>query len=122
MVSHDLLQSYAPVICIHCSPPTRMGRDSDFSLFQSPGINPALWGQADGNKPTLSPILHYRKTHRGKFPNVLTLAFPWHWGDNQKVLALHHSPAIPPLSPYVGGAWIQMTGALTVQLIVFYSS
>ena len=29
-------------------PPTGMGGDSDF--FQSPGISPALWGQADGNK------------------------------------------------------------------------
>ena len=30
---------------------------------------------------------------------------------NQKVLALQYSPAIPLLSPLVGEAWIQMTGA-----------
>ena len=39
--------------------PTGMGGDSDFSLFR------VLWGQADGNNPTLSPALHYRKSHRG---------------------------------------------------------
>ena len=35
--------------------------------FHRPGISPALWGQADGNNPTLSPALHYRKSHRGSF-------------------------------------------------------
>ena len=70
--------------------PTGMGGDSDFSLFR------VLWGQADGNNPTLSPALHYRKFHRGKCPNVKTPAVPRYCGDNQKVLALHHSP---PLSP-----------------------
>ena len=48
----------------------------------------------------------------GRFPNVITPALPRHCEDNQKVLALHHSLAIPPLSPKVGVPWIQMTGAL----------
>ena len=64
--------------------PTGMGGDSDFSLFR------VLLGQADGNNPTLSPALHYRKSHRGKCPNVKTPAVPRYCGDNQKVLALHH--------------------------------
>ena len=85
------------IVLMHQSfvPPTGMGGD-----FQRPSISPTLWGQADGNNPTLSPPpLHHRKSNEGKCPNVITLAFPWHCGDNQKVLALHHSPAIPPLSP-----------------------
>ena len=62
-------------------------------------ISPALWGQAEGNNPTLNPALHYRKSQRGRCPNVITPPLPWHCGDNQKVLALHQSLAIPPLSP-----------------------
>ena len=54
-------------------PPTGMGGDSDF-IFQSPGISPALWGQANGNNPTLSPVLHYRRYHEGRFPNVIAPA------------------------------------------------
>ena len=61
--------------------PTGMGGDSDFSLFR------VLWGQADGNNPTLSPALNYRKSHRGKCPNVKTPAVPRYCGDNRKVLA-----------------------------------
>ena len=38
--------------------------------FQSPGLSPALGGQADGNITALSPTLHNRKSHRGKIPNV----------------------------------------------------
>ena len=54
--------------------PTGMGGDSDFSLFR------VLWGQAEGNNPTLSPALHYRKSHRGKCPNVKTPAVPRYCG------------------------------------------
>ena len=57
--------------------------------FQSPGISPALWGQADGNDPALW----------GKCPNVITPALPRHCVDNQKVIALHLSPAIQRLAP-----------------------
>ena len=67
--------------------------------FQSPDIGHALWGQADGNNPTLSPALQYRKSQRGRCPNVITSALPRHCGDNQKVLALHHSLAIPQMAP-----------------------
>ena len=84
--------------------------------FQSPCISPTLWGHAYGNNSTLSPALHYRISHQGKCPNVITPALPWHCRDNQKVLALHHSRAIPPLSPKVWGGcvWIQMTCELVV--------
>ena len=67
--------------------------------FQSPCTSFARWGQYDGDNPTLSPTLHYRKSHWGKCPNVITLTLPRHCGDNQKVLVLHHSLAIPRLSP-----------------------
>ena len=80
-----------------------MGEDNDFLLFQSPGISPALRGQADGYNPALSPTLHNRKFHRGKVPNVKAPAIPRHCGDNQKVITLHLSLAIPRLSPYGGG-------------------
>ena len=65
--------------------------------FHSPGISPALRGQADGYNPALNPTLHNRKFHRGKVPNVKAPAIPRHCGDNQKVIALHLSPAIPRL-------------------------
>ena len=68
-----------------------------------------MWGQADGYNPALSPTLHNRKFHRGKVPNVKAPAIPRHCGDNQKVIALHLSPAIPVGG---GGMWIQVTGAL----------
>ena len=67
--------------------------------FQSPGISPVLWEQADGNNPSLSPALHYRQSHRDECLNVITPTLLRHFKDDQKVLALHHSPAIPPLSP-----------------------
>ena len=94
-------------------PRTGMGRDSDFH-FSEPWYNPTLWGKYHGNNPTLSPAQHYSKSHLGKCPNAITPALTW---DNQKLLALHHSSAIPPLCPLVGGgggggAWIQMTGVL----------
>ena len=38
-------------------------------------ISSALWGQADDNNPTLSPTLHYRKSHRGRCPNAITPHF-----------------------------------------------
>ena len=38
-----------PVICIHCPPPTYRGWAGIMIFtFQSPGINSALWGQAEG--------------------------------------------------------------------------
>ena len=77
---------------------TGMGGDSDFH-FSEPWYKPRPVGTIDGNNPTLSPAIHYRKSHRGKCPNVITPALPWHCGGDQKVLALHHSPPIPPLSP-----------------------
>ena len=70
--------------------------------FQSPGISPALWGQADGNDPALRSILHNRKSQQGKCPNVITPTLPRHYGDNQKVIVQHLTPAIPRLSSYVG--------------------
>ena len=42
----------------------------------------------------LAPALHYRKSHWAKCSNGITPALPRHCGDNQKVLVLHHSPAI----------------------------
>ena len=71
--------------------------------FQSPGINPALWGQADGNNLALCPTLHNRKSHRGKCPYVIAPTLLLLWGDHQKVIALHLSLAIPRLSRLVGG-------------------
>ena len=62
--------------------------------FQSPGISPALWGQAYGYNHALSPTLHKRKSHRGKVPIVKPLAIPSHCGNNQIVMALHLSLAI----------------------------
>ena len=67
--------------------------------FQSPGLSPALWGQAEGNNPALCPILHNRKSKQGKCPNVITPTLPRHCGDNQKVIVQHLTPAIPRLSP-----------------------
>ena len=37
--------------------------------FQSPGISPALWGQADGNNPAVCPTLRNRKSQQGMCPN-----------------------------------------------------
>ena len=65
------------------------------TTFQSPGISPALWGQADGYNPALSPTLYNRKSHRDKGPNVKPLAIPKHCGDNQKVIAMHLSLTTP---------------------------
>ena len=79
-------------------PPTGKGEDNDFT-FQSPGISPALWGQADDNNPSLSPALHNRKSHLVKFLNVITPALPRLCADNQKVIILHLSPAIQQLFP-----------------------
>ena len=67
--------------------------------FQSPGISPALRGQADGYNPSLCPTLHNRKSQQGKCPNVITPTLPRHCGDNQKVIVQHLKPAIPRLSP-----------------------
>ena len=71
--------------------------------FQSPGISHALWGQAGGIKPALCLTLHNRKSQQGKCLNVTTPSLPRHCSDNQKVIALHLTPAIPRLSPLVGG-------------------
>ena len=91
---------YAPVICIHCPPPHLRGWAGIISFtFQSPGISPALWGQADGNSPALYPTLHNRKSQHGKCPNVITPTLPRHFGDNQNVIVQHLTPAIPRLSP-----------------------
>ena len=64
-------------------------------IFQSPGISPALLGQADGNNPALCPTLHNRKSQQDKCPNVITPTLPRHCGDNQKVIVQHLTPAIP---------------------------
>ena len=50
----------------------------------------------------LAPPYTNRKSHRGKGPNVKTPAIPRYCGDNQKVIALHLSPAI--YTPVGGGA------------------
>ena len=59
--------------------------------FQSPGISPDLWGQADGNNPALCPTLHNRKSQQGKCPIVITPTLPPHFGNNQKVIVRHAS-------------------------------
>ena len=89
---------HAPVICIHCSPHLRGWAVIMIFTFQSPGISPALWGQANGNNPALFPTLHNRKSQQGKCPNVIRP----HCGDNQIVIVQHLTPAIPRLSPWVG--------------------
>ena len=84
-------------------PPTGM---AGVVTFQRPGRSAALWGQADGNNPTLSPGL--QQISPGKCLKVITPSLLPHCGDNQIILALH-STAIP-----VGRgerAWIQMNGA-----------
>ena len=107
---------YALVICIHCSPSYGDGGIVT-SHFYSPGISPTRWGQANGNNPTLSPALHYRKSHQGKCPNVNPPTPHTHFSGTavtiKKVFALRHSPAIPPY-PHRWGPWIQMTGALAI--------
>ena len=55
---------------------------TDFFTLQSPGISPALRGNADGYSAALSPTLHNRKSHRGKVPNVKAQAIPRHCGSN----------------------------------------
>ena len=94
-LQYFLIRIMHPSFVSTAPPPTEM---AGIVTFQSPGISPALWGQADGNNPTLSPALHYRKSHRGKCLNFITPALLRHCGDNQKVLALNHSLAIPLLS------------------------
>ena len=90
---------YAPVICIHCSPHLRGWAGIMIFTFQSPGISPALWGQADGNNPAICQTLHNRKSKQGKCPNVITPTLPRHCRDNQKVIVQHPTPAIPRLYP-----------------------
>ena len=77
-----------------------------FSI-RSPGNSPTVWGQADGNNPALRPTLRNRRPHQSKGSNDKPPTPPWNCGDNQKVIALHLSSAIPWLSP-----WMHMTGAL----------
>ena len=74
---------YAPVICIHCSPTYGDGRDNGFT-FQSPGLSPALWGQADDNNPALCPTLHNRKSQQGRCPNFISPHFPGTAGTIKK--------------------------------------
>ena len=82
--------------------------------FQSPGISPALWGQADGNNPAPFARPKQQKIQPGKCSNVITPALSRHCEDNQKIIALHLSPAIPRLSPQVGYFIPQaLTSALT---------
>ena len=89
---------YIIVICIHAPPPP-----TGIMTFQIPGISPAMWGAADGNNPILSPTLQNRKSHREKFPLLKPWYFPGTAGiNNQKVIALHLSLAIPIAIP-VGG-------------------
>ena len=90
---------YAPVICIHCFPHLRRWAGIMIFTFQSPGIIPTLWGQADGNNPALCPTLRNRKSQQGKCPNVITPTLTRHSGDNQEVIVQHLTPAIPRLSP-----------------------
>ena len=92
---------YAPVVCILCPPPPHLWGWAGILIFtfQSPGISPALWGQAGGNSPALCPNLHNRKSQQGKCPNGITPTLPRHCGDNQKVIVQHLTTAIPRLSP-----------------------
>ena len=62
---------YAPVI-VSTAPHLRGWAGIIIFTFQSPGISPALWGQADGNNLSLCPTLHNRKSQQGKCPNVIT--------------------------------------------------
>ena len=73
---HQSFASTAP-------PPTGMGGDNGFT-FQSPGISPTLWGQADDNNPALCPTLHNRKSQQGRCPNVLPPHFPGTAGTIKK--------------------------------------
>ena len=79
-------QPYVPVICIHCCPHLRGWAGIMIFTFESPGISPIPWGQADGNNPALCYALHNRKSHQGKCSNVITTALHGHCGDNQKLL------------------------------------
>ena len=81
------------------SPPTGKG---GMMTFQSLGISPALWGQADDNNPALSS--------RVKFLNVIIPALRGKSKSNYPAPQPTYSMAIP-----VGwGLWIQMTGALSL--------
>ena len=66
---------YTPVVCIHCSPPTGMGGEIGFT-FQSPGISPALWGQADDNNPALAPPYTTENPSRVGVPMLYPLTSP----------------------------------------------
>ena len=71
-IMHQSFVSTAP-------PPTGKG---GIITFHSPGISPALWGQADDNNPALSPALHNTKSHWDMFLNIITPTLPLHCGDN----------------------------------------
>ena len=65
--------------------------------FQSPGKAPPCGDNMMVTSQLLALSYTTEKSHRGKCPNVI-IHTARHCGDNQKVLALHHSPAIPLLS------------------------
>ena len=89
------------------------GGNTRMVTFHSPGISPALWGQTDGNNPTLSAALHYRKSHRGKCPNVITPRTSPALGGKSKSTCTATYPGYSTAIPKGGGggARIQMTGA-----------
>ena len=69
---------------VSTAPPPRGWAGIMVFTFQSPGISPALWGQADDNNPALCPTLHNRKSQQGKCPNVIPLHFPGTAGTIKK--------------------------------------
>ena len=84
---------------VYTAPPTYGDGGIMIFTFQSPGISPALLGQADGNNSALCPTLRNRKSQQGKSPNVITPTLSRHCGDNQTVTVRHLTPAFPRLSP-----------------------
>ena len=76
-------------------PPTGMGGDSDPSLYRALIQAPPCTDKLIVTTLLLAPPYTIEKLTGGRRPNVITPALPQQCGDNQKVLALHHSPAIP---------------------------
>ena len=70
--------------------------------FQSPGISPALWGQANGNNSALCPNLHNRKSQQGKCPNVIPPHFPGTAGQSKSNCPAPY-PGYPTAIPVGGG-------------------
>ena len=71
--------TYAPVICNHCSPNYGEGRELWLFSFQFPTMSPIPKGQTGGQNFALCPAFHNRKSPWGKDPNII---FPGGGGAN----------------------------------------